>query len=154
MEENVVRIQETLGQRAMAGRDGGHSLIEVMFATVALTMVVTGLYGAFSFGFATVKIAQEDLGADQMMVQKLETLRVYDWSKITGGYVPTTPSLRTNGGTIYSLSMAIDPAPLTESYSNSLRQATISVAWVSGGVTRRRSMTTLVSQNGIETYKP
>jgi hypothetical protein len=143
-----------LGQRATAGREGGHGLIEVMFATVALTMVVTGLYGAFSFGFATIKIAQEDLGADQMMVQKLETLRVYDWSKITGGYVPTSPSLRTNGGTIYSLTMAIDAAPLTESYSNTLRQATISVAWVSGGVTRRRSMTTLVSQNGIETYKP
>jgi len=139
----------------MAVGEGGHSLVEVMFATLALTMVVIGLYGAFSFGFATIRMAQEDLGADQMMVQKLETLRIYDWSKITSGYIPTTPSLWTNEGTIYSLTMAIDPAPLTtESYSNSLRQTTVSVAWVSGGVTRHRSMTTLVSQNGIQTYKP
>ena len=38
----------------------GFSLVEVMVAILALTMISIGLYGAFSFGFATVQIAQED----------------------------------------------------------------------------------------------
>ena len=140
----------------MAGRERGFSLVEVLVAILALTMVSLGLYGAFSFGFATVKIAQEDLGADQIMVQKLETLRVYDWSKISSAYIPTnqTASFGTNGGIIYDVAMAIGPAPLSTSYSSTLRQVTVNLSWYSGGVTRHRSMTTLVSSNGIQTYKP
>ena len=120
-----------------------------MVATLILTLVFVGLYGAFSFGFATVRIAQEDLGADRVMVQKLETLRMYDWSKITSGYILTNSTV-----SFYDVDMAINPAPLSESYSNSLRQVSVSASWISGGVPRRRSMTTLVSQNGIETFKP
>jgi hypothetical protein len=149
-----VRIEITLRRTALADRERGHSLVEVLFATMALTMVVVGLYGSFSFGFATIKIAQEDLGADQLMVQKLETLRTYDWSKITSGYIPTNTVVRTNAGTVYDVTVAIDPAPLAASYSSSLRQVTVSLLWYSGGVPRHRSMTTLVSQNGIQTYKP
>jgi prepilin-type N-terminal cleavage/methylation domain-containing protein len=151
-----VRIEATLRRPPIPARERGFSLVEVMIATLILTLGVVGLYGAYSFGFATIKIAQEDLGADRIMVQRLETLRVYDWSRITNNYIPTnlTASLGTNGGIVYQVEMAIDPAPLTESYSNTLRQVTVSSSWDSGGVTRHRSMTTLVSQNGIQTYKP
>ena len=131
-------------------------MVEVVIATWVLTIVAVGLFGAFSFGFATIRIAEEDLGADRIMVQKLETLRVYDWSKITSGYIPTNliASSGTNGGPAYDVAIAIDPAPLMESYTNDLRQVTVSLSWNSGGLTRRRSMTTLVSRNGIQTYKP
>ena len=131
-------------------------MVEVVIATWVLTIVAVGLFGAFSFGFATIRIAEEDLGADRIMVQKLETLRVYDWSKITSGYIPTNliAASGTNGGPAYDVAIAIDPAPLMESYTNDLRQVTVSLSWNSGGLTRRRSMTTLVSRNGIQTYKP
>ena len=126
-----------------------------------LTFVVVSLYAAFSFGFACINVAREDLRADQVLVQKLETLREYDWSSLTNGYVLTnsTAVFSTEGGIDYAVNMSITPAPVTESYSNTLRQVTASVFWSSGGgfgsgVAHQRSMTTLVSQNGLQTYKP
>ena len=119
-----------------------------------LLMVVLGLFGAFSYGFTTIKISQEDVRASQILLQKLETLRVYDWSKLTNGYFPTTNfvvNYSTNGGVAYNCAIAVTPAPVTESYSNSLRQVTVSLSWVSTGVPRYRVATTLVSQNGIQT---
>ena len=132
------------------------TLVETVIATLLLTLVLVALYAAFSFGFGTIKLSQEDLRADQILVQKLETLRVYDWSKITSGYIPTdlTASFSTNGGVTYDVAIEVAPAPVMESYSNTLRQVTVSLSWESGGVLRNRSMTTFVSQDGLQTYKP
>jgi hypothetical protein len=133
----------------------GHTLIDVVVATWLLTVVVVGLFGAFSFGFSTIKISQEDVRASQIILQKLETLRVYDWSRITNGYFPATftASYSTSGGVTYEGAIAIEPFPTAESYSNTLRQVTVSLAWVSSGIPRYRVVRTLVSQNGIQTYK-
>ena len=132
------------------------TLVETMVATLLLTSAVVGLYAAFSFGFQIIKLSRENLRADQILVQKLETLRVYDWSKITSGYIPTdlTASFSTNGGVTYDVAVEVTPAPVIESYSHTLRQVTVSLSWVSGGVLRNRSMTTFVSQDGLQTYKP
>ena len=64
-------------------------------ATWLLTFVVVALYAAFAFGFSVIKLSQEDVRANQILLQKLETLRIYDWSKITwvGSTTPTTPML-------------------------------------------------------------
>ncbi len=141
---------------ASAGGQPGHTLVEVLVSMLLLMMVVVGLFGAFSFGFSSIKISQEDVRASQILLQKLETLRIYDWSKITNSYFPTnfTVNYSTNGGVIYNGAIKIDPVPAAESYSNSLRQVTVSLSWVSTGVPRYRVVTTLVSQNGIQTYKP
>jgi Tfp pilus assembly protein PilV len=132
-----------------------YTLVEVLVAVWLLTVVVVSLFGAFSLGFSTIRISQEDVRASQILLQKLETLRLYDWSQITNGYVPTsfTADYSTNGGVAYEGAMAIDPVPMAESYSNTLRQVTVSLSWVSTGVPRYRVATTLVSQNGIQTYK-
>jgi hypothetical protein len=131
----------------------------LIVAGAILALSVVALYGAFSFGFSTIKVSQEDVRADQILVQKLETLRVYDWTNITNNYVSTnfTAYYSTNGGVTYDGSLSVTPfVPTTasESYTDALRQVTVSVSWISGGVPRTRSMTTLVSQYGIQTYKP
>jgi hypothetical protein len=119
-------------------------------------MMMVGIFGAFSFGFSVIKLSQEDTRASQILVQKVETLRIYDWTKITNGYFPTnfTASFSTNGGVTYEGTIAIEPAPMAESYSNSVRQVTASLSWISTRVPRHRTVTTLVSENGIQTYKP
>ena len=133
-----------------------YTLIEVMVASWLLGLVLVALYAAFSFGFSTIKLTQEDLRADQILVQKLETLRMYDWSSITNGYLPTnsTSFFSDGAGIDYSVAISVQPASITQSYSNSLRQVTVSLSWVSAKVTRRRDMTTFVSDNGLQTYRP
>jgi len=132
------------------------TLVETMVATLLLTSAVVGLYAAFSFGFRIIKLSQEDLRADQILVQKLETLRVYDWSKITNGYIPTdlTAPFSTNGGVTYDVAIEVAPVPVIESYRDTLRQVTVSLTWESAGSLRNRSMTTFVSKDGLQTYKP
>ena len=139
-----------------AGEECANTFIEIMVGIWLLTLMIVGIYGAFSFGFSVIKVSQEDTRADQILLQKVETLRVYDWSRLTNGYFPTNfpAAYSTNGGVTYQGTIAIKPAPMTESYSNSLRQVTVSLSWVSTGVPRSRTVTTLVSENGIQTYKP
>ena len=141
-------------------RQRAYTFIEIMVAGALLGFMVFSVYTAFSFGFTTIALSQENLRADQILVQKLETLRIYDWAKLNGGYIPTnfTTSFSTNGGVAqgvtYTGSVSITPVPLTESYSNTLRQVTVTLGWTSGGIARTRSMSTFVSQYGIQTYKP
>jgi len=159
--QGVVRIEPKF-QAGYCVRGGcGNSaraftLVETVVATLLLTSALVALYAAFSIGFGTIKLFQEDLRADQILVQKLETLRVYDWSKITSGYIPTdlTVSFSTDGGVAYDVAIEVTPAPVIESYRDTLRQVTVSLSWESGGVLRNRSMTTFVSKDGLQTYKP
>jgi type II secretory pathway pseudopilin PulG len=135
------------------------TLVELMIGAAIIAFTMVALYGAFSFGFSTIKLSQEELRADQILVQKLETLRVYDWTNVINNYLPTnfTGYYSTNGGITYEGSLSVTPfvpSGPSETYTDSLRQVTVSVDWISGGVPRVRSMTTLVSQYGIQTYKP
>jgi len=143
-------------------RIGAFTLVEVMLSAGILAFSVVTLYGAFSFGFSNIKLSQEEVRADQILIQKLETLRVYNWSSITNNYLPAhfAGSYSTGGtdhGVTYDGSLSVTPFVPTaanESYSDTLRQVSVSLQWVSGGVSRTRSMGTLVSQYGIQTYKP
>ena len=156
MRFDVKSVWESRGSGAVATKgQPGYTLIEVIVAMWLLLVVVVSLFGAFSFGFSTIRISLEDVRASQILLQKLETLRVYDWSQITNGYFPTSFSVdySTNGGVTYDGAIAIEPVPMAESYSNTLRQVTVSLSWVSTGVPRHRVATTLVSQSGIHTYK-
>ena len=141
----------------------GSSIVEAMVGSVVLSMVALSLYSGFSFGFKTVQVSQENVRADQIIVDKLETIEVYNWSKlISGTFVPTnftsylTPPTGTNtvgSGTVYRGTLSITAPPITESYSNTLLQVTADVAWTSSGVPRSRTMKTFISQYGVQAYK-
>jgi hypothetical protein len=140
---------------------GGFALVELLIASGVLGFLMISLYACYSYGFSLVRLSQENVRADQILVQKLETLRMYDWAKVTGGsYIPTaftnsfSGTLSTAGGVIYKGTMSVNKAPIAGSYADSLRQVTVSLSWNSGGNARTRSMTTLYSQNGLQTYKP
>jgi type II secretory pathway pseudopilin PulG len=149
------------GPRApRAGSTAAFTLIETMVAFFILAIVVFSLYAALSFGFTTIRLAQENVRADQILTEKMETIRVYHWSKVfTPGYLPQTfqASYSQSGGTnLYNGFIAVTSFPASaanESYADSLRQVTITVNWVSGGMSRSRSLTSFVSQYGLQTYK-
>ena len=128
-----------------------------MVAGCILSLAVVALYSAYSFGFSLIRLSQESVRADQILVQKLETIRVYPWSQTApgSGVIPTTFTEQyTSGpgasGAVYRGTIVIIDAPVSESYGTTLRQVTVSLNWVSGGVPRSRSMTTFISQNGIQ----
>ncbi len=138
---------------------GGFTLVETMVAGGILLFVVASLLGAYFFGFGQIRFCQESERADQVLLEKMELLRVYDWSKITSTYFPqtfTTNFWNMNGtpaGIVYTGTVTIAQAPLSESYASTLRQVTVTLNWNSGKTPQSRSISTLVSQNGIATLK-
>jgi Tfp pilus assembly protein PilV len=157
-----VKIDGLQNERQLSGIKtvGGFALLETLVGAGVLLFLIVSMCGAFSFGFRVVKVSQEDLRANQILAEKLETLRMYDWSKITNGYCSTnftvtTGGSGTNGASVtYSGTLSISNAPIQESYSNTLKQVVVGVTWTSSNVSRSRSMSTLISQYGIQTYKP
>jgi hypothetical protein len=133
-----------------------------MVGFLILGITIAALCGGFSFGFNTIKLSQEEVRADQILVQRLETLRVYNWTNVINGYVTTNfPAYYSTSnavhGVTYNVSVSVSPfvpSATLESYSNTLRQVTARVSWFSEGMNHTRTMMTLVSTNGIATFKP
>jgi len=143
-------------------RQEGFSLVESMVGFLILGITVAALCGGFSFGFNTIKLSQEEVRADQILVQKLESLRIYQFTNVNSAYIPAnfTAYYSTSNavhGVTYNGTVTIGPfvpSASRESYSNTLKQVTASVSWFSEGMNHTRTMRTLVSTNGIATYKP
>ncbi len=135
------------------------SLLEVLAAMAVCGIVLLSLYAGLSAGFAVTQVARENLRATQVMVEKLETIRLYTFDEIERtNFIPTTfespyYSYGTNRSSlVYSGRVTIGPAPVSASYSNDLKQVLIQIQWTSGGVVRSRQMDTLIARNGLQAY--
>lgn len=138
------------------------TLVEVLVAVGVMGVMFLSLYTGLSAGLGVVAVSRENLRATQIMVEKLEIMRLYTWDQInSNGFVPTTftayfyPSNAVNSsdaGIKYAGTVTITNAPFSVAYSNEIKQVTISLTWTSGSVTRNRSMQTLVTDNGLQRY--
>ena len=141
-----------------------YTLVEVMVAVSLLGIVFVALFGGMSSGFALTRASRENLRATQILLERMEGIRLYNWNQLlysnwipaqfTNYYYPLT----TNGelpGIMYVGNMEVvrDPPvnPVT-AYSGKLCAVTATVQWTSGGIPRTRSLTTYVAQNGIQNY--
>ncbi|PWU21917.1 MAG: hypothetical protein C5B50_00565 [Verrucomicrobia bacterium] len=150
--------QEHMRARNM-NRQCGFTLVETLIASSVLGIMVVSLCSAYTFGFRVIRVSQENQRADQIMLQKLELLRVYGWSRTcSNGFVPATftdsfsPG-SSRPGVTYSGTILVTNAPISASYSNQLRLVTVTLNWSSSGRPCSQNMSTLVAQYGIQTYK-
>ena len=151
-----------LSPRASPGRraTAAFSIIEVLVAAVIVGIVFFALYSGVSSGFTVVELARENLRATQVVTDKMETIRLYNWSQInSNGFIPSTfvapfyaTNSSTNTGLLYYGTITITNAPVTEAYADALRLVTVQVSWTSLGQERQRTMSTLVSQYGMQNY--
>jgi prepilin-type N-terminal cleavage/methylation domain-containing protein len=139
------------------------TLIEVAITCAIIGIIFAGFYAAIGSGFALVALTRENLRADQVMLDKMETLRLYSWSQInSNGFVPPTftapffpaeaSESSTNSGMFYYGTLAITDPPFEVNYTNNLKLVTVTVTWTNGVHPRTRSMETLVSEFGIQNY--
>lgn len=141
----------------------GFSLIEVMVSVGVIGLLVMSLYAGLSFGFAEIQVSREEARATQILSEKMEIVRLLSWDQLVNlpGYVPTNftasyavtnPTNSPAGSLIYSGTVAVAGAPVSENYSNDLRMVQISLSWHSLGRTHQRSMTTFTSRYGLQNY--
>ena len=143
------------------------TLAEVVIAILLMTVMFVVLYLGVSASFAVTQVSRENLRATQIMLERIEGIRLYNWNQlIYSNMIPRTfvayyyPSA-TNGesrGIAYTGAVEIGPVDLEPSatYADRMRAVTVSVTWTNSGgvgpVVRQRSMTTYAARDGIQNY--
>jgi type II secretory pathway pseudopilin PulG len=140
------------------------SLAEVVMATGIIAVTGAGVISSINYGLCIMRIARENQRATQVMVEKLEAVRLYNWTQVTNSgfipanftaaYDPTSPT-NTRGTTYYGTLSVTAPAftGTTPTYSGSIRQFNVSVSWTNaGGISHYRALSTYVAQNGMQNY--
>lgn len=158
----------------------GFTLVEALVATAVVSIFFVALYTGIAQGFGIMSNAREDLRANQILVDKMEEMKLYRWDQITSfgtqtsfiptnfteAYYPSGTNLsaqtttfgqastqNTNGNFRYYGSVSITNVTFTNTaYSTNMREVTISVAWTNGAKAHRHEMTTYVSEYGMQKY--
>jgi prepilin-type N-terminal cleavage/methylation domain-containing protein len=146
----------------LRGAARGYTLVEVMVAVGILGMMVVSLYAGFSSGFAVLRTSRERTRATQVLLQKVETIRMCSWSQLPffpqNFQEPLDPRA-TNGAAFYYGNVSFDaPGAIPDStlYKTNMQQVTVTVWWTNfnGSVATRfsDSMTTLVARYGAQNF--
>lgn len=151
----------TPGQRSVRGipNNGGFGLVDALFAMVISGVMFLALYSGLAFGFKVIKFARENTRATQIMLEKMETVRLYTWTQITNvGFIPTNKftvpyyAVGTNSSLLYTGQVLIQASGVGTSYADNMRKITVQLEWCPTGLLRTRSMSTYVTRNGMQTY--
>ena len=149
------------GEHTTRSRNRAFTLVDAIFAMAVAGVMFAALYAGLAFGFRIIKLARENTRATQIMLEKMETIRLYKWEQITNvGFIPTNAFLipyysigGTNTSLMYTGVVSIQPSGLAWSYAPDMRKVTIRLDWASiGGTNRTRSMMTYVTRRGMQGY--
>jgi len=153
-----------IAPKADEGSASGFTLVENVVALSIVAIMLTSLYGGFASGFSTMCTSREAQRATQIMLTKLETVRLSNYTLLSDkGYNPTSftdyfdPKNVANGagGIVYTGTFT-PSVPLAgtipESYRTNMTLITVSVSWTSGKVQHTRTMQTYAARDGIESY--
>ena len=142
------------------------TFVEVLIAALVIGLMGFSLFACFSSGFTIVKSSRENLRATQIMLQRIEAIRLFTWNQVldttnylkptfTDYYDPQSPVA--NEGSVYSgfVTSSI-PADLPAAYRTNMRTITITLYWTNyngtQSVVRSRQVATRVARYGIQNY--
>ena len=139
----------------------GFSLIEVLVAMAIVGILFVSLYAGFLSGFQVIHLSRENLRATQILLEKMETIRLYTWDQVnSNGFIPKTftayyyPGETNASGLRYSGSVTITNMPPDSqiTYGANMRQVTVAITWTNSNIRRVREMTTFISRYGLQNY--
>src|SRR5512141_804008 len=67
-----------------------YTLAEVAVASALLAVLFVSLYGGMSQGFAVTQVSRENLRATQILLERMEGIRLFNWNQLVySNWVPT-----------------------------------------------------------------
>ncbi len=147
------------GMKPFASKRGcrAFTLVELLFALLLFGVGFAALCLAIAFSVFLTRTSKESLRASQIMVEKMEHMRLYTWEQITNTTsIPRTfteyldPSA-TNRGTVFNGRVVITPVSFNSACATNMRLVTVLVDWNSK-IPQTRQMQTFVSKNGLQQY--
>ena len=152
-------------------RTNAFSLIESFVASAIVGIFFVTLYTGITQSFSIMNNAREDLRANQILLDKMEDMRLYSWDQInsfgtresfipadfTEEYFPrSTNSLgattSTDGFLYYGTVLVTNVNFTNTAYTSKMRQIIVNVRWTNGAKAFDHQMTTYVSQYGLQKY--
>ncbi len=144
------------------------TLIEVLCSVAIILIAFVSIFGSITLGFSLTELTRENLRATQIMVDKMEGVRLYSWSQITSttflssnftDYFYDTNNIGLSNaqgnGVQYYGSVTVAPVSFSAPYSASMVLVTVTVNWTNSyntNIVRSRTMATFVSQPGLQNY--
>jgi prepilin-type N-terminal cleavage/methylation domain-containing protein len=168
--------KEPHGPQRPAKSQGGFTLVEALFAMVIVGIVFTALYSAMASSQNTAQLAREDSRATQILIEKMDKLRLLTWDQLNDNTVvpdkfwmsfdPEDSDFGGDGLTnlkgagkykkmelLYTGKITVANGPADVTYGTNMATVTIDLSWTSRtGMDRARSLTTYFAQNGEENY--
>lgn len=153
--------------RRKCGRKGsaaGFTIVETMMAVTLAAITLSALYACFASGWSLIRVTSQDLRATQILLQRLERIRLCDYSKL--GDATLNPSTSTEyfdpkdqsnggGGVLYTINCAITvpgSGSLPAAYRTNMSLVTVDAWWTNGTQVFNRSMQTYVARDGMQSY--
>ena len=140
-------------------RREGFTLLDIALATGLAGVMFVSLYAGLTTGFTIVKMGRENTRATQILMEKMETIRLYTWDQITSnGFIPTNftatyyPPGLTNAGLTFTGRVTIADSGIGSTYADDLKRVTVELKWATGSLLRSRTNSTLVSHYGLQNY--
>jgi hypothetical protein len=141
----------------------GFSLAEGLIGVAVMGTVFVSLYTGMASGFQAIRNSRENTRATQIILEKFETIRLYNWDQLvnTPGFIPSdftarffpnTTGTNVGSGITYTGRVEIRPVPFTDPYGADMRSVTITLNWTTDGVPHNRVFTSFVAKYGIQNY--
>ena len=170
-----MRVRMSAGWGA-AARRSAFTLVEAAVAMLILGVMIVALYAGLTWCVASVRIARENLRATQVMVEKMEVIRLLTWDQLnttnvlptrfTAPYVNAVSSSKNNtnnvnfsvtnsGGFLYYGEITIVPpveTQLLSGYTNDMRVVIVEISWTNRSLPHTRKISSYVSRYGIQNY--
>lgn len=120
---------------------------------LVIGILVASILTTVTHGFGILSRSRETLRGNQILQQEVETIRTYTWSQMTNPANFGATSI-SDGGLVYYVSKSVAPYTNSTAYgTNNMRMLTVSIVWTNmTGDAITKSMTTLVSQGGLNDY--
>lgn len=139
------------------------TLVEVLVAMAIAGIGIGALYAALLSGLRVVQLSREDLRATQVMVELMDTLRLYSWDQITDPtftpkhfdieYDPVGATNGVGSAFIYKCEMNVKQGPADVAYRDNMKTVTLDIEWRNDTKQKRkRTFVTYVTQNGLQSY--
>src|SRR5215510_2634749 len=139
----------------------GSTMVDVVIATAILGTMAAGIIGSFTYGFYIMQMARENQRATQILLERVETVRLYRWDQVTEpGFIPTTftevfdPQASSGSqGVTYQGTLVVTNIPFGATYGGNMRQLVVTLNWTTlANQNRSRTFSTFISKDGIQNY--
>jgi hypothetical protein len=140
-------------------RRAGAAMVEALCAIVIVAGVAGSVLGGITTGLYHMQMARENLRASQIMLEKVETIRLYTWDQInSNGFIPREfsvwydPNSTGSKGVKFNGQLSITPATIAATYTNDIKLISVKLSWNTGKTPRTREFSTYFSRYGVQDY--